>query len=375
MQVIKRAIPFVVLSQVIFVGLIEASCSSNDDCDSGYYCQKAVGDCDGVGVCEPRPSVCPDLWDPVCGCDGQTYANHCYAAMAGVNVEYAGECVSYCGDNSDCGPDYYCAKTVGDCDGVGVCEQRPTTCPYLWDPVCGCDGQTYANDCLAAAHGVNIEYTGQCISYCEDNSDCGPHYYCAKAVGDCDGVGVCEQRPTVCVDIWDPVCGCNGQTYANYCYAAMAGVNVDYAGQCMPAGAIIQMREPWVVDDDVHTGESGVASLKVLWSEAVIFGATDVEVQDENGLNVGFSVSGSGTTIMTITFVEPLIFDAYEIRIMDSVVSMATGYPIDGDENGAGGGDAVLVLRHRRRVDADNSGRIDLSDLAILANYWLTDCY
>lgn len=69
-------------------------CSDNVECDEGYYCKKPVGQCDAAGICEPFPTVCPNLWEPVCGCDGETYANCCVAAVSGVSVSYEEECVS-----------------------------------------------------------------------------------------------------------------------------------------------------------------------------------------------------------------------------------------------------------------------------------------
>lgn len=38
--------------------------------------------------------VCPTVWTPVCGVDGITYSNDCYANAAGIAVAYEGECVT-----------------------------------------------------------------------------------------------------------------------------------------------------------------------------------------------------------------------------------------------------------------------------------------
>lgn len=40
----------------------------------------------------PTPTACITLWNPVCGKDGKTYSNSCFAKLAGVEIDYQGEC-------------------------------------------------------------------------------------------------------------------------------------------------------------------------------------------------------------------------------------------------------------------------------------------
>jgi len=155
----------------VVAGVRGETCNSNTDCLATEYCEKQEGDCNSNGQCRPRPDACYDLWDPVCGCDNNTYGNACEAARAGVSISHAGQCRLTCSTNSDCPQGTYCSKPDGDCAGTGVCEEMPLVCPDIWDPVCGCDDKTYGNACEAAAAGVAVVSSGECRdSQCDDGT-------------------------------------------------------------------------------------------------------------------------------------------------------------------------------------------------------------
>lgn len=61
----------------------------------------------------------------------------------------------------------FCDLPAGQCGGAdlqGVCVTRPETCNQRAEPVCGCDGTSYTNDCMRLLAGVQKNYDGECKS-------------------------------------------------------------------------------------------------------------------------------------------------------------------------------------------------------------------
>ena len=107
-------------------------------------CEKEQKEKESEAVSKARPCLCLDVYDPVCGCDGHTYGNACYAACAGVSVMKPGLCGEKCEPKFR--PDCYC--------------------PAVYKPVCGCDGTTYGNSCEAACMSVEVAGPGPCGKIC-----------------------------------------------------------------------------------------------------------------------------------------------------------------------------------------------------------------
>jgi hypothetical protein len=156
-----------------------------------------------------------------------------------------------------------------------------TACLTVWDPVCGCNGVTYGNECEATNYGGVTSWTpGECNSSCMDmsgldfgmcdmfmgytwlNGSCEPVSGCGYVIGNInyspnfyETALLCQQNCgnllSDCVNNWqiqqgylvdcaptsNPVCGCNAIEYMNACFAFYYGGVTSYTnGPCSQNG-------------------------------------------------------------------------------------------------------------------------------------------
>ncbi|MDO8556820.1 MAG: Kazal-type serine protease inhibitor family protein [Nanoarchaeota archaeon] len=103
---------------------------------------------------------------------------------------------------------------------------------------------------------------------CRVRADCEPEYGASRCESDgpCTTDIVykgCRERTSMCTANYDPVCGSNGQTYANACYAAREGIKVVQKGACV---SIDPVERPFINSED-NAREQALLAFNKQWSQ------------------------------------------------------------------------------------------------------------
>ena len=163
------------------------ACGGNSErtCDEGQICNISENNVCGVdnlsGICVVPSEICTREYNPQCGCDGVTYSNPCMRKIGNTPLQYPGAC----GTSTE---SERCSATGVKCDAGFICEGQlifedeqevqlnsctdypggncvpapNASCPDTQNKVCGCDGQTFLNDCMRRAAQVPLAYVGEC---------------------------------------------------------------------------------------------------------------------------------------------------------------------------------------------------------------------
>ncbi|KAL4162008.1 Extracellular protease inhibitor 10 [Phytophthora ramorum] len=156
---------------------------------------------------------CLDVYQPVCGSDGNTYSNACYLRLAACksngDIDQAsdGECASMPSPEK---------STSSSTSGTVGC---PDACLDVYDPVSDENGVEYSNECYMQM--AKCKGTGNTANRIDDFAMVNAQRKLAFAP-DYQGPPCGDM---LCPDNYAPVCGSDGVTYTNECNLGIASCN------------------------------------------------------------------------------------------------------------------------------------------------------
>jgi hypothetical protein len=192
----------------------------------------------GVGSAKAQNTSdcsCFALYSPVCGVDGVTYSNYCEAECEDVAVESEGTCLEI-----ETIVDANVGETFAYEHNLGP-NEVPFDGPMLsvysspdWaDAFISIDytnnSQTFGSFVLSVTGTPSIEDVGQNYFIIHAQAAFSGTYYAYDTLI----VNVLPVSDCICPAVAIPVCGIDGNTYGNNCFAACENIDIAYSGACI----------------------------------------------------------------------------------------------------------------------------------------------
>jgi len=178
------------------------------DCPAGSFCRLEPGACltepdVHTGMCEVKSDECEEIYDPVCGCDGRTYDNSCFADTAGVSISRLRECTkpgtTVMNDASQGDLSTEPIIEVLGCGPQEKCSEAGTTCMGGSETCCGVTYDSMICTCESGDDGrlrYQCMYMDRCMipSCCQSGPpvDMPPPAYGTCAIGELCDTGIAD---------------------------------------------------------------------------------------------------------------------------------------------------------------------------------------